>query len=344
VTAPSTAREPRVAIIMVNWNGWRECIECIDSVLAQEHRNFHIFIVDNDSRDQSVEEIAAWCAAPRADAAWRVLPGVARHTNQSPPGSVAYRLSEQGNVLLPSVSETCLLTLIRSGGNLGFAAGCNLGIKAAGLDEFDYFWLLNPDTVIHRSALSELIGRAAKIDTIGMVGSTVLFYHRPETLQALGGGRLDRGNATVHHIGEGRSYTDVPLDGSAVEQQLDFVFGASMLVTARFIREVGFMQEDYFLYYEELDWAMRGRGRFRLGFAPRSRVFHKSGANSSKALPLFASSYFYRNRLRFVRRFLPERMAAAKRRLFEEMLRHMARGRWRMARLVWSTLLSDPNV
>jgi GT2 family glycosyltransferase len=154
---------------------------------------------------------------------------------------------------------------------------------------------------------------------------------------------LDRGNATVAHIGEGGSSADVPSDGSAVERELDFVFGASMLVTAKFIREVGFMQEDYFLYYEELDWAMRGRGRFQLGFAPRSCVFHKSGANSSKALPLFASAYFYRNRLRFVSRYLPERMAAAKRRLFEEMLRHVARGRWRMARLVWSTLLSAPK-
>jgi GT2 family glycosyltransferase len=338
---PST--EPvRVAIILVNWNGWRECIECIDTVLAQAYRRFHIFIVDNDSSDGSVDEIAAWCAMPKPDATWRVFPEIERHTNRSL-ARVAYRLIDRADGPLPAPPEDCRLTLIRSGSNRGFAAGCNIGIKAAGLDEFAYFWLLNPDTVVHRSALQELIARAEGPGRMGMVGSTVFFYHRPETLQALGGGRLNRANATVAHIGEGWSAAKVPPDGAVVERELDFVFGASMLVAADFIREVGFMQEDYFLYYEELDWAMRGRERFQLGFAPRSHVFHKSGVNSSKARPLFASAHFYRNRLRFVSRFLPDRMAAAKRRMFEEMLRHVARGRWGMARLVWSTLLAGPK-
>jgi GT2 family glycosyltransferase len=343
MTSLSPSNQPRVAIIMVNWNGWRECIECLDSLLVQEYRNFHLFIVDNDSQDASLESIAGWCARPMAQPEWRTLPGVLHYTDRPATASIDYRSIDKIDAQTAAIAADCLVTLIRSGGNLGFAAGCNLGIKIAGLDEFKYFWLLNPDTVVHRSALVELIARAQSCDNVGMVGSTVLFYHRPDTLQALGGGRLNRSNATVAHIGEGCSSAHIPRDGEAIERDLDFVFGASMLVAARFIREVGFMQEDYFLYYEELDWAMRGRGRFQLGFAPRSLVFHKSGANSSKTLPLFSSGHFYRNRLRFVRRFLPDRMAAAKRRLFEEMLRHVARGRWRMARLVWSTLLTEPK-
>jgi GT2 family glycosyltransferase len=128
-----------------------------------------------------------------------------------------------------------------------------------------------------------------------------------------------------------------------VERELDWVCGASMFVSTLFIREIGLMQEDYFLYYEEADWAIRGLDQFRLGFAPKSVVFHKSGANSSKIMPLFTAGFYYRSRLRFVSRFLPDRMAAAKRQLFVEMLRHLARGRWTSARLVGSTLRWTPR-
>jgi GT2 family glycosyltransferase len=118
-----------------------------------------------------------------------------------------------------------------------------------------------------------------------------------------------------------------------------------MLVSTPFIRKVGLMQEDYFLYYEEADWATRGSLQdFRLGFAPKSLVFHKSGANSSKVMPLFTAGFYYRSRLRFVSRFWPDRVAAAKRKLFLEMLGHLARRRWAAARLVGSTLLWKPEV
>jgi GT2 family glycosyltransferase len=322
------SNQARVAIVMVNWNGWRECVECIDSLLRQSHQNFHLFVVDNDSQDKSIEKIRAWCAAPQAEPGWRRQSGVDRHTDRSPCEPVADRV-----------------TVIPSGANRGFAGGCNVGIAAAGLSEFEYFWFLNPDTVVGRRALTELLVRAAQGEPdMGIVGSTLLFYDAPETIHALAGGRLNRLNASSAHIAEGSTAAVVPEDGSWVEDELDFVCGASMLVATSFIRRVGPMQEDYFLYYEEADWAMRGaREGFRLGYAPESRVFHKSGANSSKLMPLFTARYYYRNRLRFVNRFFPDRMAAAKRKLLEEMLRHIVRGRWGLARVVGSTLLSSPK-
>jgi GT2 family glycosyltransferase len=341
--SPASA-QPRVAIVLVNWNGWRECIECIDSVLAQAHRNFHLFVVDNDSQDGSIERIASWCRAPEADLGWRRQAGVNRYTDQSPRGSVPYRLVDRGDNALPRIVDGCTVTMIRSGRNLGFAGGCNVGIKAAGLDEFSYLWFLNPDTVVECRALRELIARAENQSATGIVGSTLLFYNRPDTVHALAGGRLNRLNGTGSHIGQGSSLSSVPSDGSAVERELAWVCGASMLVSSSFIRKVGLMQEDYFLYYEEADWAMRGLEHFQLGFAPKSVVFHKSGANSSEIMPLFTAGFYYRSRLRFMSRFFPDRMGAAKRRLFVEMLRHLARGRWSSARLVGSTLLWAPRL
>jgi GT2 family glycosyltransferase len=233
--------------------------------------------------------------------------------------------------------------VIRSGGNLGFAGGCNVGIRAAGLKDFGYFWFLNADTVVERRALVELIARAERQPGMGIVGSTLLFYHAPDTVHALAGGRLNRLNASSSHIGEHLSLSQIPADDAEVERELTFVCGASMLVPALFIRDVGLMQEDYFLYYEDADWSMRALEHYQLGFARRSHVFHKHGANSSKILPLQTAGIFYRSRLRFVRRFLPDRMAAAKRTLFVEMLRHIVRGRWGLARVVGTTLLAPPK-
>jgi GT2 family glycosyltransferase len=341
---PQTFASTRVAIVLVNWNGWRECIECLDSLLAQSHENFHVFIVDNDSHDRSVEAIVSWCALPTAGAIWRRHSGVGRLTDYPHVGCVQNRVVERAEQGLSSAPDGCRLTVIRSGGNLGFAGGCNVGIKAAGLGNFDYFWFLNPDTVVDRHALIELIGRAETQPGIGIVGSTLRYYDHPDLVQAMGGARLNRSNGTSGHIGQGARLDEVPADGAAVEREMAYVVGASMLVSTRFVTEVGLMEEDYFLYYEEVDWALRGSGKFSLGFAPRSHVFHKSGVNSSKAAPQFSTGFYYRNRLRFVARFLPGRLAAAKWSLFEEMLRHIARGRWRHARIICTTLLAAGRI
>ena len=340
---PDTAGS-RVAIVLVNWNGWRESIECIDSLFAQNHDKFHVFVVDNASSDGSVEQIASWCAAPVPDAAWRRHSGVCRISDASEPRALENRVVDFSRQVLPAAPPGCRLTIARSGANLGFAGGCNVGIVAAGLENFDYFWFLNPDTVVHRDALVELLRRAARGRDVGMVGSTVRYYDQPNVVQALGGAHLNASNGTSAHIGQGSDVRDLPIDEAVIERKLTYVMGASMLVSSEFIEQIGLMEEDYFLYCEEIDWAMRARGRFSTGYAPLSHVFHKSGANSSKPLPLYTSGFYYRNRLRFVARFLPDRLAAAKRSLFFEMLRHMARGRLALAWLLLKTLLAADRI
>jgi GT2 family glycosyltransferase len=335
--------EKRVAVVIVNWNGGLECIECLDSLFAQSHENIHAFIVDNDSQDGSIEHIVSWCNEPKADPKWRRHPGVRRLTDRPNGRCVQYRVIDRHDES-PPVPASCRLTLVRSGSNLGFAGGCNVGILAAGLGRFDYFWFLNADVVVDERALLELLARAERGSDIGMVGSTIRYYDSPDIVQAMGGARLERSNGNTRHIGEGARLNEVPTDGSGVERDMTYIMGASMLVSRKFIVEVGMMEEDYFLYFEDADWAIRGSQKFRLGFAPRSHVFHKWGANSHKASSSFSSELYYRNRLRFVARFLPERLNAAKRAMFEQLLRHLARGRWMQARIVLLTLLAAGKI
>jgi GT2 family glycosyltransferase len=332
------ADHPWVAVILVNWNCWADSVECIDSLLGQRYPRLHVFLVDNESGDQSIEKISEWLRRPQPEESWRKQDGVVRYTDLAPCAPIGFRMSESPGHPLEFPDDGCRVTLIRSGGNLGFAGGCNVGLSAAGREKFSLFWLLNPDTVVHSEALSALIRRCSASDRIGMVGSTLRYYGTPDVVQCLGGGHLFPSVLNSRLIGEGRPLEVIPRDPSEVEAQMSYVMGASMLVTRRFIDEVGLLQEDYFLYYEEFDWALRGRHRFALAYAPDSHVFHKSGASSWKVMPLFTTNLYYRNRIRFVSRFFPERLGAAKLGLAIDLARHVLRGRWGHARIVASTL------
>ena len=98
------------------------------------------------------------------------------------------------------------------------------------------------------------------------------------------------------------------------------------------------MQEDYFLYYEEADWAMRARGKFTLGFAADSHIYHKAGGSSGKVMPLFSLRHFYRNRVRFIGRFHPQCLPGAKRVLRLELALYLLKGRFAKARIVADAL------
>lgn len=327
-----------VAVVLVNWNGWRDTVECIDTILMQDHGNLHIFVVDNDSADHSIEHIVAWCALPSGNSGWLRQSNVLRWSDGLPPREISHRLIEGPAVSLPPAKEGCRLTLVRSGGNLGFAGACNVAVRAAGLASFDFFWFLNNDTVIASNALSAMLRRASSKPSPGITGSTVMFYEAPHDIQVMGGARMDTERAISRHIGAGASNRDIPADGQAVERKMDYVMGASMLVSRDFIREVGFMSEDYFLYYEEIDWAIRGRGKFDLAYAPHSHVFHKAQASGKKALR-FSTRFFYRNRIRFSSRFYPQHLGKTKRGMVVEMMRHLVRGRWTHVQLIIATLL-----
>lgn len=325
---------PRVAIVLVNWNGWRDSAECLSSIVGSGAlAQADVWLVDNDSSDDSVQHLQAWCRQPLRASTWRSLPGV-RHAaeGQAVPCQV-HEADGQAAALQSGVQ----VHIVRAGGNLGFAGGNNVGITAAGLSRYSHFWLLNNDTVMAHDALAALLQRAAVDARVGMVGSTLIFYSQPGSVQALGGGWFDRRAMRMSHIGEFSAPEAAPSDATAlaaVEAQMAYVVGASMLVSSDFVRDVGPMCEDYFLYFEELDWALRASPRYTLGYAPDSRVFHKAGASTMQTQSEFSLNLLYRNQLRFASRFMPERLPALKRSLAWELLRHVLKGRWMPARLV----------
>jgi GT2 family glycosyltransferase len=338
-----TEHEPRVAVVLVNYRGWADTIECLASVLAQRHRRLQVFVVDNASGNGSVERIAAWCDRPEPAPHWRTLPQVLRWT-LAEQGVIAHR--EVDPLATPHAGLTAdhgpgpasaAVIIVRSPNNGGFAAGCNQGVMVAGVGNFDYFWFLNNDAVVTADALTALLARAGREPDIGITGSTIRYYDRPEFVQALGGASFDARAVSARHLGQGSRYDTAKIDAAQIEASLDYVAGASMLVASRFIREIGPMREDYFLFFEEVDWAMRNQARFRLAYAPESVVFHKAGATTAEALE-FSTRFYYRNRVRFASRYLHERLGVVRRELAWELLRHLLRGRWLHAKIVAAVL------
>jgi GT2 family glycosyltransferase len=131
---------------------------------------------------------------------------------------------------------------------------------------------------------------------------------------------------------------------------IDYPVGASMLVTREFVDTVGLMDEHYFLYYEEVDWAARGRARgFRPAVALRSQVRHKEGASTgsrgSARNKSFLSEYYgVVNRLRFTGKFSPGLLPVVWLSLFLVVLDRVVHREWRRAALVLNLMLRPRSV
>lgn len=327
--SPAHSPAPLVAIILVNYRDAHDTIECLDSLLALDYPTFEVFVVDNDSRDESLQTVARWCERPERAASWKNFAGVHSYTRDGEPAAVAYRHVKPCTEGLPPPPAGYRVSLVASDTNSGFAGGCNIGMRTAG-QRFDYFWLLNTDTVAAHNALRELVTRATADSAIGMVGATIWYYDQPDTAQALAGASVSAQGLVFKNIGD-REHFPAGLPNSIdVESKLGLILGASILVSSACVKNVGPIQEDYFLYFEEYDWALRARGAWSLGWARDAMVYHKGGGSSTRtSLHTFAMTLRYRNLVRFTARFLPERLPEVRRQLWRHFARYLAQGRWR---------------
>jgi len=168
---------------------------------------------------------------------------------------------------------------------------------------------LNPDSVVPP-------GTPAAFAThdpgpFSLMGGRVTYYHRPDIIQN-DGGTLNRWTGVTGNLNLFKPINETSAPKAAA---LDFVTGASLVVSRAHYERAGPMSEDYFLYYEEVDWALR-RGDLPLALCPDARVYHHAGtAIGSPTLGRPASPfslYFkHRARLRFVGRHLRGRFLSA---------------------------------
>ncbi|MGC2448761.1 MAG: glycosyltransferase family 2 protein [Candidatus Sulfotelmatobacter sp.] len=295
---------PNVHIVVLNWNGWRDTIECLESLFHQDYPDYTVVVCDNGSSDNSLQKIAEWANG--------------RISAESSNPQLSHLIAPPHNTPISSCeltrqqveSNPCHygagLVLIQNGVNLGFAGGNNVGLRyALANPSCQYCWILNNDTVAGPQTLSAMVRLMQERPEIGLCGSLNLDYYNPRVVQARGGMTYNRWTGRV------RKETPCLVEkvGSR-PTRMDYVNGASMVASRAFLEEVGLMEESYFLYFEELDWAMRAKGKFTLGYASESVIYHKEGATTGtnwdrRQRSLLSDRYHSRNRVLFTRRFVP---------------------------------------
>ena len=175
--------------------------------------------------------------------------------------------------------------VVVSEANRGFAGGNNLGVQEALDGTSDFVWLLNNDARVAPSTLAELVGVAERDPRIGAVGSVAYYASDPERVEVWGGGYVSVWS------GRTRVQTRQPAAGG-----LDYVSGVSLLLRTSALRDVGLLDENYFMYWEDADLGFRLRAKgWRLAVAARAAIWHKGtqstgGFGNPKAYEMYCRS------------------------------------------------------
>jgi GT2 family glycosyltransferase len=212
-------------------------------------------------------------------------------------------------LLMQAMSGDSRLQLIRNDRNLGFSAGCNVGVAAS---TAQCLLFLNPDCMLQTGALQRMLDVLQSDAAVGMVGGLLL---DPDGTEQAGGRRaiptpwlsfvrafgLNRLSSRRPHLFSDfylhkQRLPDAPIDVEAIS-------GALMLVRRAAMDAVGLWDEGYFLHCEDLDWCMRFRqSGWRIRFVPDAPVIHDK-AVCSRARPVFVEWHKHRGMIRFYRKF-----------------------------------------
>jgi GT2 family glycosyltransferase len=188
---------------------------------------------------------------------------------------------------------------IRSEVNLGFAGGNNLGIRAA---TGDLLFLVNNDTEFTPGLLAELSSTLRHHPEAGAVCPKIRFFDQPDTIQYAGYTPMNY--FTIQNVTVGLNEIDTGQYDNR-EEPTAFAHGAAMMLKRETIDKAGLMPENFFLYYEEMDWCERIREQgFSIWVNTRALIYHKESVSTGRKSAL-REFFMNRNRILFARRNSP---------------------------------------
>lgn len=259
---------PSVAIIIVNWNGAQDSIDCVESLRKIGYQNYKIFLIDNGSKEESVIELR-------------------RYVEVQPPEKV----EPQGKIKLIETSQ-----------NLGFAGGNNIGIKDALAENFDYILLLNNDTTVEPDFLDGLVKVAQSDEKIGIVGPKIYYYNEPNRIW-FGGGKF-----TWLGGGRHLQYEEIDRNPDEKKtKETDYMTGCALLIKSEVVQKIGLLEESFFMYYEDTDWSLRARkAGYKILYVSSAKIYHKVSRSASKLGNPVIHYYHIRNALLLSKRQAPK--------------------------------------
>lgn len=233
----------KIAVIIISYNSQQDLPDCLNSLKKQTLLPDQVVIVDNASKDDSVEYIEQYIQNIQKD----------------------YQQEDQLKIDLIKNKENCF-----------FAPANNQGIKRAieNNSSLDYIFLLNPDTFCEPDCLEKLVESAEKQENQKVFAFQPLILCHPKT------DKIQSAGDKIHFLGFGYcgDYLKPAIKENIDQLSKDITYasGAGVLVPCRHLDKVGLLDSDLLLYHEDLDWAIRAR-LLGLGIklAAKARMYHK---------------------------------------------------------------------
>lgn len=254
----------RIGIVILNYNGLENTLECLETIRKcnKSGHKTEIIVVDNNSGDGSQEAL--------------------------------------GNLKD--------IYLVQNTDNLGYSGGNNKGIKKALARNADAVLILNNDTLAEEGLV---VNMAQALKSADIASPKIYFakgfeFHKDRyKKQELGrviwyaGAKIDWDNIIGMHIG-----VDEPDVGQFEKSaEIDLATGACLMVKREVFEKIGFFDEKYFLYLEDMDFCVRAkRANFKIVYAPKAILWHKNAGATGSGSAL-QDYYITRNRLLFASKY-----------------------------------------
>jgi GT2 family glycosyltransferase len=290
---------PRVSIIILNWNGWKDTIECLESLYRINYPNYDVIVVDNGSEDDSIEKIKEYC-----EGKIEVNSKFFKYSKENKPIKV-FEISEdeakEGRFNYPLYGKYDVdrrIILIKNKDNYGFAGGNNVGIKfALGVLNSDYVLLLNNDTVVDKRFLDKLIN-GSKLDKFTAIAGPIIYNYYTNAIHSVGGDIKELRVGTLN-------YCTPPQE--KIYKEVKWIEGSCMLIHRNVFHSIGLFDERFFVYWEETDFLIRAQNRgYKVIVVPNSIIWHKISASLGGNVSSKKTYYMARNRIILARKILKD--------------------------------------
>lgn len=247
----------KLGIIILNWNGHEDTVECIASICDNEKEHYTIFLLDNGSNEDSVKYIEVW---------------LKNNYNLS------YKIIDEDEFLNCTVLSSYTLYFIKGRQNLGFARGNNLVWNKIN-NMFDYTLLLNNDTVITKNAITKMLNYMERNPNTGVVSCDIRLYNQPEKLWNAGG--------YFTWYGDRKYFKQKKIDNykkNNVEAiRAPFVTGCVLMVRKEIVNTYGVFTEKFFFGEEDFNYCKRLlKNDILVEVVLSSTIYHKVGTSIKK--------------------------------------------------------------
>jgi len=332
----------KVYIVIVNYTKYKDTIECLESVLKLTYSNFQILLIDNSPDYLSYAQLKDWSGNQQYEVATEfntiVYPLV-----EKPVSTIFFDSENEFRAHLATLDAKIVVIKAQ---NRGFAAANNIALAYINekAEESSFIWILNNDVVVEKNCLKNLVSFFDSHDLNHIVGSKLRFYYKPQLLQAVAG-RYNKWLGSTYHIGEGEvdagQYDDFKLGEN------NYIVGASMFIPKLFLTKVGLMTEDFFLYYEELDWVLRGKKQgFGCALQSNAIVYHKEGTSiigsgdAPKRDTSMAEFYSIVNRVKISKKWFKKCLPTVLLGVLFALTKRLTTGKAKLAKEAGSTVLN----